>query len=328
MTPSSDVTLVIPTYGRPELVAAAVGSALAQRVAFAEIVVVCDGPDPRVEAVLGGLDTSAVRVETIPHAGVAAARNRGVELTRTPWVAFLDDDDLLHPDYLAAVTAYRQAHPDAAAINTEYLTFAAAPMAGVDLVASDLDECLAAAARTLPVTDMAYLQITGASLALLLERLRGSMSTACLRRDVLLAAGAFPTGRSCAEDWTMYVNVARRTEWHVVPQRLAFFREHAATNTRTGRSANGLATVTAIHDFWTHPSPAPRPVGDYRRAYRATLRDALDVARLDRRWDRYRHIWSLSRTFLPRRSDRLAAAVPGGWWRAATAVRGRVTRRA
>ena len=124
----------------------------------------------------------------------------------------------------------------------------------------------------------------------------------------------------------MYVNVARRTEWHVVPQRLAFFREHPATNTRTGRSANGLATVTAIRDFWSHPTAPPRPLRTHRRAYRSTLRDALDVARLDRQWGRYRQIWSLSRTFLPRRADRLAAVVPGGWWRAAGRLRDRLPR--
>lgn len=316
-------TLVVPTHGRPGLVVEAVDSALGQRAPFAEVIVVCDGPDAEVERALAD---RPVRVLTIDKAGVAAARKAGVEAARTPWVAFLDDDDLLHPDYLAEAGAHLAAHADAVALSTYFWVFADRPGPGVDLVAHDLPGALAAARTAVPVTDLSYLHVTGDSYRLLLERLRGSMSTTLVSRDVLEAAGGFPVGRSCAEDWTMYVHVARSHEWHVVPRRLAFFRDHPGANTRTGRSANGLQTVRAIHGFWTEPGGALARGLDptaYRRVYRASVRDALDAARADREWGRYRELLGLLPVVLPDRRDRLTALVPGPVWRGLRAARDR-----
>lgn len=320
-------TLVIPTYGRPKWVVDAVDSALSQRRPFDEVIVVCDGPDPEVTM---RLSDRPVRVVSIPKAGVAAARNAGLAAAVTPWVAFLDDDDLLHPDYLHEVAGYLRGHPDAKAINTYFWVFASRSGPGIDVLADDLEQCLTRSADVSPVTDMSYLEIRGDSYRMLLERLCGSMSTAFVAREVLLNAGGFPTGMTCAEDWTMYVHVARDHEWHVVPRRLAFFRDHPLANTRVGRSRNGLDTVRAIHRFWTDPlGPSSRGITSdaYRQAYRATVRDALDAARMDRAWGRYREVCSLAPAILPRRSDRLTALVPGELWRWARRVRDLASRR-
>src|SRR6187455_491674 len=100
--------LVIPTHQRVDLVSQAVDSALRQSRAFDQIVVVTDGIDDPATAALGD---RPIELAAIDKAGVAAARNAGVALTRTDWVCFLDDDDLLHPDYLARVEAELRASP-------------------------------------------------------------------------------------------------------------------------------------------------------------------------------------------------------------------------
>jgi glycosyltransferase involved in cell wall biosynthesis len=43
--------------------------------------------------------------------GLTPARVRGVRETRRPWIAFVDDDNLLAPDWLAAMSAAIHAHP-------------------------------------------------------------------------------------------------------------------------------------------------------------------------------------------------------------------------
>ena len=229
--PAPGFTLVIPTYHRPDLVAEAVASALAQVVPFARIIVVCDGDQPAVGGRLAGLPVDVV---TVAHGGVAAARNHGLSLVDTSWVCFLDDDNLLHPAYLASVQEFVSTRDAVQALNTYYWVFATDFLPGVDVVAHNLAECLAAAATETPVNDLSYLHIAGQSYRLLLERLRGSVSGCAITTEVLRAAGGFPAGRTCAEDWTMFVNVARLTEWQVIEDRLVFFRDHPLTNTRIG----------------------------------------------------------------------------------------------
>jgi glycosyltransferase involved in cell wall biosynthesis len=92
------VTVVLTTHNRPEMAVHALGSALAQSLPPAEVVIVDDGsvppfelrdPDPRV------------RLVRLPEArGVSAARNAGLAAASGELVTFLDDDDELLPDML------------------------------------------------------------------------------------------------------------------------------------------------------------------------------------------------------------------------------------
>jgi len=88
------VSVVIPTRGRPALLARALRSALGQTYRQLEVIVVVDGPDAETEELLRGYPDERLRwlVNAEPM-GAAAARNRGVEEARGAWIAFLDDDD-------------------------------------------------------------------------------------------------------------------------------------------------------------------------------------------------------------------------------------------
>ena len=84
--------------------------------------------------------------------------------------------DKLHPAYLASVQEFVSTRDAVQALNTYYWVFATDFLPGVDVVAHNLAECLAAAATETPVNDLSYLHIAGQSYRLLLERLRGSVS--------------------------------------------------------------------------------------------------------------------------------------------------------
>ncbi len=97
------VSVVIPTYLRPELVVRAVRSALAQEPGPAEVVVVVDGQDSESQDALAAIGDTRVRV-VVPSEGLGngGARNEGVRQATGEWVAFLDDDDEWLPGKLAA----------------------------------------------------------------------------------------------------------------------------------------------------------------------------------------------------------------------------------
>jgi glycosyltransferase involved in cell wall biosynthesis len=92
--PTPTVSVVIPTRGRPALLARALRSVLAQTRGDLEVVVVADGPDPTVAAVVAAANDRRVRLVTLPiRGGASAARNAGIAASRGAWIALLDDDD-------------------------------------------------------------------------------------------------------------------------------------------------------------------------------------------------------------------------------------------
>lgn len=104
-----DVTCVIPTHDRPDLLARAVASVLAQTVRPARIVVVDDMADERVRSYVDGLQTP-VPVHYVDRSDgerktAGASRNAGAALAETALLAFLDDDDAWQPRFLESALA-------------------------------------------------------------------------------------------------------------------------------------------------------------------------------------------------------------------------------
>ena len=112
-------SLVVMTYQRPEALRRCLDSIAGlacDRDAF-EVIVVDDGsaerpPVPLAEA----YPDLRLRYDWIRHQGVAAARNAGLALAQAELVAFLADDYILPPDYLARAEQFFQDYPDAQVI--------------------------------------------------------------------------------------------------------------------------------------------------------------------------------------------------------------------
>ena len=102
------ISVVIPTYKRPDLLARCLSAVLRQgleRDAY-EVIVVDDGRDETtrrvVEAMAAERDAPTLRY-TVPHGtrGPAGARNAGWRCARGALIAFTDDDTVPEPDWLA-----------------------------------------------------------------------------------------------------------------------------------------------------------------------------------------------------------------------------------
>jgi len=108
------VSVVIPTHNRRRLLLRTLTSVLNQEAVRQQVVVVDDG----------GVDGTADEVRRMElenvhllrhqrSKGVAAARNAGLALADTPWVAFVDDDDVWAPGKLRAQLASLDENSDA-----------------------------------------------------------------------------------------------------------------------------------------------------------------------------------------------------------------------
>jgi glycosyltransferase involved in cell wall biosynthesis len=101
MSSTAEVSVVIPTWNRPQLVARAVRSVLAQTFDSLEVIVVVDGPGDDTPAALEQITDERLRVVVLPEKGGAPnARNSGVGEARGTWTALLDDDDEWLPNKL------------------------------------------------------------------------------------------------------------------------------------------------------------------------------------------------------------------------------------
>ncbi len=101
------VSVIIPTHNRREMVREAIASVGAQRDVDFELIVVDDGSTDGTFEMLTGLD--GVVADRIEQRGPAGARNHGVAMARAPLIAFLDSDDLWAPDKLSRQVAYMRA---------------------------------------------------------------------------------------------------------------------------------------------------------------------------------------------------------------------------
>lgn len=101
MTDPPFFSVVIPTYNREKIISKAIESVLSQTYENFELIVVDDGSTDRTKDVVEGYNDSKIRYLWQEATGAPAGpRNRGIDLARGKYVAFLDSDDWWLPEKL------------------------------------------------------------------------------------------------------------------------------------------------------------------------------------------------------------------------------------
>lgn len=94
------ISCVVPTYNRERYLKGALESIFAQTYRPLEIIVADDGSTDSTQALAAGYG-DRIRVVQQTRSGPAATRNLGLIASRGEFVAFLDSDDLWHPEKLS-----------------------------------------------------------------------------------------------------------------------------------------------------------------------------------------------------------------------------------
>jgi len=118
------VSVVITTYNTARYLPATLTSALAQTYSPYEVIVVDDGSD---DDAAGSVQPFLDRIRFLPepHIGLAAARNRALEVAQGEYIALLDADDLWDPDKLAVQVAVARRRPESGLIACDGREFGA-----------------------------------------------------------------------------------------------------------------------------------------------------------------------------------------------------------
>jgi glycosyltransferase involved in cell wall biosynthesis len=100
------ITVVVPTFNRPQLLSEALRSIANQTHSDFEVMIVNDGGESVESVVQRWRSRFSLRlIETGERRGPAAARNLAINESRSPYLAFLDDDDIFLPQHLEAAYA-------------------------------------------------------------------------------------------------------------------------------------------------------------------------------------------------------------------------------
>jgi glycosyltransferase involved in cell wall biosynthesis len=121
------VSVVIPLFNKEEYISTTLNSVIAQTYENIEVIVIDDSStDESLNLARKLLNTQKerfvdIKVVTRPNSGQAAARNEGINLANGQFVAFLDADDVWHPEKIAKQLGMLLATPNLDLVFCNYM---------------------------------------------------------------------------------------------------------------------------------------------------------------------------------------------------------------
>jgi glycosyltransferase involved in cell wall biosynthesis len=267
------VSLVMAVWNaRPEWLRAAVASALAQSGCDIELVVVDDGSDPPVLAVLERVEDERLRLIRVPHGRVSRARNAGIAAAGGDYLRFVDSDDVIVSDSTAHLLSL-------AGGSDEVITYGATVIC---------DE------RLRPLSTIAT-QLQGrVAEHCLLNRFDTTLHSLLIPRRVVEAIGPWEPSIHVSQDWDYALRALEHAPVRGDERVATYYRTHPGMNSRdVERGIDGYRRVVERY-FERHPE---RRGSDLHHG--AEMRFHLFAAvQLATRLRRYREAWQhLRRAF-------------------------------
>ena len=100
-----EISVIIPTYNRCDLLKRAINSVIKQTITPKEIIIVDNGSTDQTYQMVSSLFPE-INYFIEKKRGVSAARNKGILESKSKWIAFLDSDDAWKPTKLEKQMEY------------------------------------------------------------------------------------------------------------------------------------------------------------------------------------------------------------------------------
>jgi glycosyltransferase involved in cell wall biosynthesis len=225
------VSIIVPTYNRPVLLAEALKSILNQSLQDFEIIVVNDGGID-VESVVSKLNArrNIVYLNHDTLRGPASARNTGLRAACGKYVAYLDDDDVFLPDHLETLVGILESTGQAVAYTDAFCA------------QQKLEQgCYITIKRTIPHSN------DWDNDRILYENF---VPTLCFmhERECIFAVGGFDEFLTTNEDWDLWIRLSRSYEIiHINKATCEFRRRGEGTSMTSSKRYDFARTLRIIY---------------------------------------------------------------------------------
>lgn len=106
-------SVIIPLYNKEKFVKRAIDSVLNQSSQDFEIIIINDGSTDSSLEVIKSINSDKLIIHNQDNKGVSVARNKGAELAKYDYLAFLDADDVWDKNFLKKMEELIDSYPDA-----------------------------------------------------------------------------------------------------------------------------------------------------------------------------------------------------------------------
>lgn len=211
------VDVVIPAYNAGDFIEQALESVAAQGPCIASIFVVDDGSTDGTVAIVKAFAErhQNLRIECLSqkNLGPSAARNSGLSLAKSEFVALLDADDVWVPTKIPRQLALfdRPSLPNLGVVYCGYglLTEHGKP---IENEGFKLDTSV----RGRITKRLLYANL-----------IAGSASAVLIKRSLLEKVGLFDTTLVCSEDWDLWLRLSEEAAFDYVEDDLVYLRQHS-----------------------------------------------------------------------------------------------------
>ncbi|MBP7689302.1 MAG: glycosyltransferase family 2 protein, partial [Thermoflexales bacterium] len=262
------VSIIIPAYNQAHYLAYALRSVLAQTLTEWEAIVVDDGSTDNTRDVAASFNDARIRYIFQANQGLSGARNTGVRAAQGEFLACLDSDDELTPEFLQTCVGALKADRALGAVQTATVFI---DQAGNVLPHGDAQ----------PLAGEAFQQ----------KLRQGGFFppvSVVARIDCVREAGLFDTTLTSLEDWDVWLRIAQRHPMRGLPQPLVRYRVYPGSmSTNAPRMLANRLAVIAKHVGAASGDPAAWSAEKremYGYAYRVSALEHLQQHQTEATW--------------------------------------------
>lgn len=211
------VTVGIPTYNRSRLLCESIASVLDQSYPDFQLLISDNASDDDTAERVAAFGDERIRyTRSEQNVGMVGNFNRVIELADTDYLVILPDDDLLAPDYLAAVIDVIDRHPNVGVVHTAFDVIDASGATiehGRDLVPSPSLITIETGEQFIARSMQATWTVC--------------WSSALFRKPALIAAGGLRPENAPIPDFPLMMRIAVAWDFAHIGRPLAAIRVHA-----------------------------------------------------------------------------------------------------